>query len=79
MVEQNGKLLSFSTWLEDGHGVDEPVVMTMETEFDERVGANESRLDVEIKAVLMASLEAKVLGLEEDGWMFGDEEKEEDQ
>ncbi|KIW09524.1 uncharacterized protein PV09_00400 [Verruconis gallopava] len=32
----------------------------------------------EIKAVLMASLESKVQSLDEDGWMFGDEEKDEE-
>ena len=41
--------------------------------------ANARCVDVEIKAVLMASLEEKVQSLEEDGWMFGDEEKDEDQ
>lgn len=32
----------------------------------------------EIRAVLLASLEAKVESLDEDGWMFGDEVKEDE-
>jgi hypothetical protein len=77
MVEQSGESLSFSTWLADKEGVDKPV--DLEIEVTQISKADESQLDAEIRAVLLASLDSKVQSLEEDGWMFGDEEKEEDQ
>ena len=40
--------------------------------------ANKTPTAAEIKAVLLASLEEKVASLDEDGWMFGDEEKDEE-
>jgi hypothetical protein len=40
--------------------------------------ANPIPSSAEIKAVLMTSLDEKLASLDEDGWMFGDDEKEED-
>lgn len=48
------------------------------TEWTRRV-ADRTLLDSEIRAVLLASLEEQLQSLDDDGWMFGDEEKEEDQ
>lgn len=53
---------------------------TKKEEFSNKLSetANETPSDAEIKAVLMTSLEEKLATLDDDGWMFGDEEKEED-
>jgi hypothetical protein len=40
--------------------------------------ADDVRIGIEIRAVLMANLEEAVQSLGEDGWMFGDDEVEEE-
>jgi hypothetical protein len=82
MVDQSGELRTISLLDRNRLASEHAAVVAMWIKWDWNVRildvADAKGMDAEIRAVLMASLEEKATSLEEDGWMFGDEERDEE-